>query len=109
MAAHPRRGDVIYNFPIEADGMRFPPEKKCRVYRSSDAGNSWEALSRGLPDEPYYGAVLRDALCLDNVETAGVYFGTRTGDVFASRDEGESWQQVAAHLPDVLCVRAATV
>ena len=40
---------------------------------------------------------------------AGVYFGTRSGEVFASRDEGDSWSSVAAHLPDVLCVRAAEV
>ncbi len=109
IAAHPHRGDVVYNFPIEADGMRFPPEKRCRVYRSADAGKSWEGLSDGLPQSPYHGAVLRDALCVDDAEAAGVYFGTRTGDVFASRDEGDSWQRVAAHLPDVLCVRAATV
>ena len=54
-------------------------------------------------------SVLRDAMCVDDAETTGVYFGTRTGEVFASRDEGDSWHQVAAHLPDVLCVRAATV
>jgi len=29
--------------------------------------------------------------------------------VFASQDEGESWSQIAGHLPDVLSVRAAIV
>ena len=29
--------------------------------------------------------------------------------LFGSRDEGESWTSVAAHLPDVLCVRAGSV
>jgi hypothetical protein len=48
-------------------------------------------------------------MCVDDAETAGVYFGTRTGEVFASRDEGASWTSVLRHLPDVLCVRAATV
>ena len=43
------------------------------------------------------------------VFVAGVYFGTRNGDVYASRDEGDSWQLVAAGLPDVLCVRATTL
>jgi photosystem II stability/assembly factor-like uncharacterized protein len=106
MVAHPHRGDVIYNFPIKADGMRFPPDAMCRVYRSTDAGATWEALSKGLPDQPYYGIVLRDAICADDSQTAGVYFGTRTGDVYASRDEGDSWSLLAAGLPDVLCVRA---
>jgi photosystem II stability/assembly factor-like uncharacterized protein len=106
MVAHPHKGDVIYNFPIKADGMRFPPDAKCRVYRSSDAGKSWEALTNGLPDSPYYGIVLRDAICADDSKVAGIYFGTRTGDLYASRDEGDSWSLIASDLPDVLCVRA---
>ncbi|MDG4833093.1 exo-alpha-sialidase [Solwaraspora sp. WMMD1047] len=109
MVAHPHRSGVIYNFPLVADGERFPPDRRCRVYRSTDAGTSWEALSKGLPAEPFYPAVLRDAMSVDDAPTAGVYFGTRSGEVYASRDEGDSWSQVAAHLPDVLCVRAAVV
>ncbi|WP_231929922.1 hypothetical protein [Micromonospora inositola] len=53
--------------------------------------------------------MLRDAMCGDDADPAGVYFGTRSGEVYASRDEGNSWSLVAAHLPDVLCVRAAEV
>ncbi len=48
-------------------------------------------------------------MCTDGASPAGVYFGSRSGDVFASRDEGESWAMVAAHLPDVLCVKAVQV
>ncbi len=109
MVAHPRRSGVIYNFPLTADGHRHPPENKCRVYRSQDSGKTWEALSQGLPSEPFYPSVLRDAMCADNASTTGVYFGTRSGEVYASRDEGDSWQLVAQHLPDVTCVRAAEV
>jgi hypothetical protein len=109
MVAHPHRADVLYNFPIEADGKRFPPDLRCRVFRSQDAGATWEALSDGLPEVPYYAIVLRDAMCADDADPAGVYFGTRTGEVYASADEGDSWRQVASHLPDVLTVRAATV
>jgi photosystem II stability/assembly factor-like uncharacterized protein len=109
MVAHPHRPGVIYNFPLEADMRRFPVDAKCRVYRSEDAGETWQALSDGLPTEPFYPSVLRDAMCVDNADVAGVYFGTRDGEVYASRDEGEHWQQVASHLPEVLCVRAAVV
>ncbi|WP_214414480.1 WD40/YVTN/BNR-like repeat-containing protein [Sphaerisporangium fuscum] len=109
MVAHPRRAGVIYNFPLVADSMRFPADRRCRVYRSQDAGGTWEALSDGLPAEPFYPSVLRDAMCADDADPAGVYFGTRSGEVYASRDEGDSWSRVASHLPDVLCVRAAVV
>ena len=109
MIAHPHRPGVIYNFPLQKDSLRFPPESRCRVYRSEDAGGTWQALSDGLPTEPFYATVLRDAMCADNADTPGIYFGSRTGEVFASRDEGEHWQPVASHLPEVLCVRAAVV
>jgi hypothetical protein len=109
MATHPRRPGVAYNFPVASDGARIPPDGACRVYRTEDAGKSWSALTDGLPQEGFYGIVLRDAMCTDDADPAGVYFGTRTGEVYASADEGEHWNQLVAHLPDVLCVRAATV
>ena len=108
MVVHPHRPEVIYNFPLQADAMRFPPEGRCRVYRSEDLGKSWDALGVGLPDG-FWAGVMRDAMCADDADPAGVYFGSRTGEVYASGDEGESWRQVVSHLPDVLTVRAATV
>jgi hypothetical protein len=109
MVIHPHRPEVIYNFPLVADAQRFPPDGKAQVYRSADAGDSWTALSAGLPQEGFWSAVMRDAMCVDNTKPAGVYFGSRSGEVYGSRDEGDSWQQIAAHLPDVLCVRAAVI
>lgn len=109
MLVHPHRPGVIYNFPLTADMMRFPPDARCRVYRSEDGGDRWTSLTEGLPEDAYYSAVLRDALCADTAEPAGIYFGTRNGEVYASADEGDHWQLVARHLPDVLCVRAAVI
>jgi hypothetical protein len=105
MVVHPHRSDVVYNFPLVADMRRFAPDGRCAVYRSEDAGESWDALTDGLP-EPFWNAVMRDAMCVDTADRAGVYFGTRSGSVYASRDEGEHWQAVVENLPDVLCVRA---
>ena len=104
---HPHQPDTIYNFPLQADAERFPPEGKCRVYRSENAGDSWEPLSIGLPRDPYYAAVLRDAMVADAANPAGIYFGTRLGEVYASRDDGESWKMIASHLPDILSLRVA--
>ncbi|GLZ31908.1 glycosyl hydrolase [Lentzea sp. NBRC 105346] len=108
MVVHPHEPDTIYNFPIETDGRRFPPEGKCRVYRSRDAGNTWEALGSGLPDS-FWTAVMRDAMCTDSGSPAGIYFGSRSGSVYASPDEGDHWHLVADNLPDVLSVRAAVI
>ncbi|MFF8831471.1 WD40/YVTN/BNR-like repeat-containing protein [Streptomyces sp. NPDC015131] len=107
--AHPHRTGVAYVFPITADSDRVPAGRRCRVYRTGDAGASWEALSAGLPEGDHYGTVLRDAMCTDGADPAGVYFGNRNGEVYASADDGDSWQLLASHLPDVLCVRAAVV
>jgi photosystem II stability/assembly factor-like uncharacterized protein len=109
MVAHPRTPGTAYNFPLVADGERLPPDRRCRVYRTTDAGKTWEALTKGLPQGQYFGGVLRDAMCADDADVAGIYFGTRTGAVYASRDEGDSWAEVARDLPDVLCVRAAVI
>ncbi|MBL7255221.1 WD40/YVTN/BNR-like repeat-containing protein [Paractinoplanes lichenicola] len=108
MVAHPRRPGTIWNFPLTADGERHPTDLLCRVYRSTDAGEKWEPQQRGLPPGPYYPVVLRDAMCTDEHDPVGVYFGTRCGEVFATNDEGESWATVVSHLPDVLSVRAVT-
>jgi hypothetical protein len=109
MVVHPHKPDTIFAFPLRADEERIPPDGKCRVYRSDDAGASWRPLSTGLPEGPYYAAVLRDAMCADSGDPAGIYFGTRLGEVYGSVDDGESWSIVADHLPDVLTVRAAVL
>jgi photosystem II stability/assembly factor-like uncharacterized protein len=109
LVVHPHQPETVYSFPLEADGERFPPEAKCRVYRTENAGDSWEPLSQGLPEDPYYAAVLRDSMVADASDPAGVYFGTRLGEVYASRDDGDSWTMIASHLPDILSVRVAQV
>lgn len=107
VVSHPSRDGVAYVYPLASDSERIPAGRRCRVYRTCDAGKSWDACSEGLPQEDHYGTVLRDAMCVDNGSPAGVYFGNRNGEVYASRDEGDTWAAVARHLPDVLCVRAA--
>ncbi|MGH3497242.1 MAG: WD40/YVTN/BNR-like repeat-containing protein [Nocardioidaceae bacterium] len=108
MVVHPRRPDTIYNFPLVADGERIPPGAKARVWRSDDAGETWLELAKGLPDR-FFSAVMRDAMCVDGADPAGVYFGSRDGSVFASHDDGDSWALAGDHFPDVLTVRAAVL
>lgn len=109
VVAHPRLPEVAFVFPLSSDADRTPPAGRCAVYRTDDGGKTWQECARGLPDEPFHASVLRDAMAADDADPAGVYLGTRDGNVFASADEGDTWTTVARHLPDVLCVRAATV
>ena len=39
----------------------------------------------------------------------GLYFGTSTGQVFASTDEGESWSEIASYLPAISSVEVAVL
>jgi len=109
VAMHPRNADCAWIVPLESDEFRCTPEGKLRVYRTRDAGASWEALTSGLPQDGAYETVLRDALAVDVLDPAGVYFGTRNGKLFASPDEGERWAEIADGLPPVISVKAAIV
>ncbi len=106
---HPQRPQTAYVFPLQADSERMPPDRRCRVYRTENLGGNWEPLTEGLPQSGYHAAVLRDALSTDYGDPAGIYFGTRDGEVYGSVDGGDSWQLIAQHLPDVLSVRAAVI
>ena len=59
----------------------------------------------GLPQADAYETVLRDALAVDAADPCGVYFGTRSGKLFASADEGETWQTLAEGLPPIVAVK----
>jgi hypothetical protein len=109
LVAHPRRADTAYLLPLESDSFRVPIEGAAKVWRTRDAGESWEALGNGLPQRGAYFSVLRDAFIADSLDPAGLYFGTRGGQLFVSADEGESWRSIADWLPAVLCVKTAVV
>ncbi len=108
MQMHPHDPDTVYIVPIEADVFRATPEAKLRVYRTRNAGASWEPLTRGLPQSGAYENVLRDALAADSFDPAGIYFGTRSGKLYGSRDDGASWTEIAAALPPIVCVKTGT-
>jgi hypothetical protein len=64
---------------------------------------------RGLPQKRAYETVLRDAMTADSFDPVGIYFGTRSGQLFGSRDEGKTWHKILEGLPSVVCVRSAVV
>ena len=106
---HAHEPDTIYVVPIKSDSEHFPPDGKLRVYRSRSGGNEWEALTNGLPQKDCYVNVLRDAMCVDALDSCGVYFGTTGGQVYGSNDGGDTWNAIVRDLPAVLSVEVQTL
>jgi serine/threonine protein kinase len=106
---HPRNPDCVYIVPVESDEFRCACDGRLRVYRSRNAGQSWEPLARGLPQKGAYETVLRDAMTADSFDPHGIYLGTRSGQLFGSRDEGRTWEKILDGLPAIVCVRSAVV
>ncbi len=107
LITHPNNPDWVYAIPVESDQFRCACEGRLRVYRTRNGGGSWEPLMRGLPQKRAYETVLRDAMTADSFAPAGIYFGTRSGQIFGSRDEGRNWQKILDGLPSIVCIRNA--
>lgn len=83
---------------------RTSPGGKPAVYKTTTAGKKWTRQDKGLPAGQGWFTVYRQAFTGDAGKPVGLYFGTTGGEVWASRDEGESWKQIASHLPRVHAV-----
>ena len=109
IAVHPRDPRRIWTLPLNGDTEgRYPPDAAAAVWTSGDGGQTWEARREGLPQTACFFTVLRQAMATDTADPAGVYFGTNSGSVFASTDEGGTWTEIARHLPTVLSVEVLT-
>jgi photosystem II stability/assembly factor-like uncharacterized protein len=91
--------DTAYVIPETSLEYHYTPDRRLGVYRTHDAGHSWELAADGLPEQAW-AAVLREASAFD---ADSVYFGTQSGFVFALAD-GDRWVEAARHLPPILSV-----
>jgi photosystem II stability/assembly factor-like uncharacterized protein len=107
--AHPHDADTFYVIPLDPGHGRTMPDGKAAVWRTRDAGSTWQRLSDGLPQENAHLGVLREGMAVDTYEEPGVYFGTSTGQLFASPDEGDTWTEVAGYLPPIRSVEVAVL
>ncbi|HLI66745.1 MAG TPA: glycosyl hydrolase [Caulobacteraceae bacterium] len=107
---HPRDADCAWVFPMDGADVwpRVSPGGRPAVYRTDDAGQSWRRQDQGFPHEQGWFTVKRQAFCADTADPVGLYLGTTGGEVWTSGDEGERWRSIAAHLPEIYSVVAAS-
>jgi photosystem II stability/assembly factor-like uncharacterized protein len=105
---HPRDPDTAWVFPMDGTDVwpRTSPDGRPAAYVTRDAGDSWTRADGGLPSTAWY-TVKRQAMCVDARDPVGVYFGTTSGELWASRDEGATWASVGQHLPEIYSVEVA--
>jgi hypothetical protein len=108
---HPRDRECLWVFPMDGTDVwpRVSPGGRPAAYRSRDGGASWERQDRGMPERQAWWTVKRQAFCADARDPVGLYFGTTSGEIWSSTDEGASWSQISAHLPEIYSVVAAEV
>ncbi len=106
VAVHPKQPDTAWFVPGVKDEQRIPVDGKLVVTRTRDAGESFEVLRDGLPQRHAYDVVYRHALSVDETGDR-LAFGSTTGGLWISEDQGDHWRELSHTLPPVLAVRFA--
>lgn len=107
MVGHPKDEKTVWVFPMDGTQVwpRVSPQGKPAVYRTQNSGKTWKRLDRGLPKEHAWFTVKRQCMTCDYDEKSpGIYFGTTSGELWGSIDEGETWNCLVAHLPQIYSV-----
>ncbi len=109
MVVHPRDADTAWVFPMDGTSVwpRTSPEGRPAVYATRNGGKTWQRLAAGLPEKQAWWTVKRQAMTADASDPVGLYFGTTSGELWMSRDEGRRWGCIARHLPEIYAVEAA--
>ncbi len=110
LVTHPRDPDSAWVIPLNGDDKgRYMPDASAAVWRTDDRGATWARAGDGLPQDEAYLGVLREAMARDTLDPVGVTFGTSTGQLWTSVDEGISWAQVTANLPPIWSVESVVL
>ena len=111
MVVHPRDADTAWVFPMDGTSVwpRTSPDGKPAVYITRDAGGSWQRCDAGFPEIQAWWTVKRQAMTADASDPLGLYFGTSSGELWMSQDEGREWNCIAQHLPEIYAVETAVL
>ena len=109
LVLHPRDPATLWVFPMDGTSVwpRTSPEGKPAAYVSRNSGKTWQRQDAGLPRKQGWFTVKRQAMSADAHDPLGLYFGTTSGEIWASRNEGGKWSCIARHLPHIYAVEAA--
>jgi hypothetical protein len=104
VCVHPKNGNQAWFVPAQKDEKRVPVGGRVAVTRTRDGGKSFDILRKGLPQKFAYDLVFRHAMDIDDAgETLA--FGSTTGSLWITDDQGDSWRTVSRNLPPVYAVR----
>ena len=109
VVVHPHDDNTCWVFPMNGTTVwpRTSPDGQPAAYVTKNGGKTWKRLDAGLPESQAWWTVKRQAMTGDGRDPVGLYLGTTQGELWASRDEGESWKPIARHLPEIYAVEAA--
>jgi hypothetical protein len=107
LVTHPRDPNTFWVIPLtQPEDGRYMPNASAAVWRTTDRGDTFTRGEAGLPQEDAYLSVLREAMARDTLDPVGVTFGTKTGQLWHSSDEGDTWRLVTGNLPEIWAVEA---
>jgi hypothetical protein len=109
LVVHPRDDQTVWVLPMDGTTVwpRTSPGGKPSVYTTRNAGKTWQRLDAGFPRSQAWWTVKRQAMCGDARDPVGLYFGTTSGELWMSRDEGRKWGCIARNLPEIYAVETA--
>jgi photosystem II stability/assembly factor-like uncharacterized protein len=111
MVVHPRDEDTVWTFPMDGTMVwpRTSPDGRPAAYVTRDGGATWRRQAQGMPAGQAWWTVKRQAMTADSRDPVGLYFGTTSGELWMSRDEGAKWTCLARHLPEIYAVEAVAL
>ena len=111
IVVHPRDANTVWVFPMDGTSVwpRTSPAGMPCVYVTQNGGKVWRRLDSGLPAAQAWWTVKRQAMTADALDPVGIYFGTTSGELWMSRDEGSRWTCLARNLPEIYGVEIAEV
>jgi photosystem II stability/assembly factor-like uncharacterized protein len=85
------------------------PNGQAATWRTRDRGATWTRLDNGLFLRDAFLSVLREAMARDTLDPVGITFGTSTGQLWHSSDEGENWRMITDTLPEIWAVETVVL